>query len=64
LDVLYNPGSVTTQNPFTVGFGSYVTPDATVNIILSSAAVPEPSAYAAVAGLGLVGFAALRKFRR
>jgi hypothetical protein len=34
-----------------------------VNMTLA-AAVPEPSTYAAISGLGLLGFAALRRFRR
>ena len=63
---LFNPGSGFTagNNPFTGGLTSYSTPEASVTMVLSPVSVPEPSAYAAVAGLGLVGFAALRKFRR
>lgn len=63
---LFNPGPSFTagNNPYTGSFTSYSTPEASVTMIISPVAVPEPSAYAAVAGLGLVGFAALRKFRR
>lgn len=44
---------------------TYSVPYASVNMILTdNSAVPEPSEYAAVAGLGLVAFAAFRKFRR
>jgi hypothetical protein len=44
---------------------TYSVPYASVNMILiDNSAVPEPSEYAAVAGLGLVAFAAFRKFRR
>ena len=61
---LFNPGGAFTpgNNPFTAGFTAYSTPEASVTMVVSP--VPEPSVYAAVAGLGLVGFAALRKFRR
>lgn len=44
--------------------GAYSVPFASVNMVLAPTAVPEPSEYAAVAGLGLVAFAAFRKFRR
>jgi len=61
----YNPGSVSSSNPFDTGFAAYTGNLGAVNMILGGAiAVPEPSAYAAVAGLGLVGFAAFRKLRR
>ena len=61
----YNPGSIDSSNPFDTGFAAYTSNLGAVNMILGGAiAVPEPSAYAAVAGLGLVGFAAFRKLRR
>lgn len=61
----YNPGSVVATNPFDGGFSAYTGNLGGLNMIVGGAiAVPEPSTYAAVAGLGLVGFAALRKFRR
>ena len=43
---------------------TYGIPYASVNMVLVDNAVPEPSEYAAFTGLGLVAFAALRKFRR
>ncbi len=63
---LFNPGGSFTagNNPFTGALTAYSTPEGSVSMVIGPAAVPEPSAYAAVAGLGLVGFAALRKFRR
>ncbi len=54
-----------TGSPF-IDFASiaaYSTPNLSVNMTLA-AAVPEPSTYAAISGLGLLGFAALRRFRR
>jgi len=51
-----DPSSFSVYNGATVFLGA--------NMEIGPAAVPEPSTYAAISGLGLLGFAALRRFRR
>lgn len=58
-------GTVILDGNTTVGLGSYITTlsiDSLGNI--SAAPIPEPSAFAALAGIGALGVAALRRRRR
>ena len=61
-------GSGFSANPYTdpSSFSLYTgsTVFLAANMEIGPAAVPEPSTYAAISGLGLLGFAALRRFRR